>query len=278
VGKNTEAQRPNQRPISSYIRVHSAKKDEQEISVEKNINVSEIVLKFNKFVEKNNISFNEFCDNPDIFIDMTTFKELFKKIRYDMSTSEFNALFWFENRLAKEGYILMKNFHKTFSSSIKWKKVNLDNPNAEYDVRRLNKEFKDLHKEVLDIVSKEKGHQGRIMTARQKGSKGTGKKDFKPFQFENKQITEADQSQNSMTKSQREGLYPKIMTKESLNRSSKDNTIKAFLSHRLKAEELEDQRIKEDIQRVSHLYLTLRGIKSLSTIARKKSARLIIML
>jgi hypothetical protein len=124
----------------------------------------------------------------------------------------------------------MTNFQKTFA--IKWKNVNIDNPNTEYDIQKLNKEFKNLHIEVMDIVNKTKGD--KVHTTRSKNL----------FQIKK------DNELNSLTKSQKENVFPKIIVKESINKSTKEPAIKAFLSQRLKAEELEDQRIKDDIEKV----------------------------
>jgi hypothetical protein len=258
VGKNTEAQRPNHRPISSYLRnMQGERKDGgSSSSEERNINVSEIVTKFNKFVNKNNISFNEFCDNPDIFIEYDTFKDLFKKIRFDVTNSETKALFTFGNRLAKEGYILMKNFFNTFKE-VRWKNMSMDSTNTDYDIQKLNNEFKNLHKEVLEIVNKENNKNnkfGKIKTARIQKVDNLSKTSFQRFDFKNEKetLTDASQSLNSFTQSQRDSFYPKIGANENQTKSSRETQqIKLYLSQRIQHEQLEDQRIKEDIQRVS---------------------------
>jgi hypothetical protein len=48
------------------------------------------------------------------------FKDLFKKIRFEISSSELNHFFTFNNETAKEGYILGKNFLSSFRDEIKW--------------------------------------------------------------------------------------------------------------------------------------------------------------
>jgi hypothetical protein len=210
-------------------------------------------------VEKNDISFNEFCDTPDIFMSFNDFKELFKKVRFEISSSEAKALFSFENRLSKEGYILMKNFYNTFKE-VKWKSVALDSVNTDYDVRQLNNEFKNLHREVLEIVNKDKNKKNAFSSKGFKSARTIEKFENKSKALNSniKQLdlkeysSEASISVSSFNnRTQRESFYPSINQKDTKTSQNNNNKISVFLSQRLKADEMEEQRIKEDTARVS---------------------------
>ena len=147
--------RSNHRPISSYLRnMQNEKKDN---SIEDNINLNETIRRLNTYIKKNRISYNEFCDTPDVFLDYSTFKELFKKIRFDITSNELTNLFNYENKFNRDGYILMKNFFKIHEKYLEFinSKTTIDKIDTNYNIKKLNNEFRDLHRDILNIVNKE---------------------------------------------------------------------------------------------------------------------------
>jgi hypothetical protein len=157
--KNTNTKndnRPNHRPISSYLR--NLQNEKKENSIEEKVNPNECINRLNQFITRNNINITQFCENSDIFLDFEAFKDLFKNIRFDISNSEATFLFSLENKFLKDGFILMKIFFKTHENSLNWyKSRTLEIINNEYKIKKLNDEFKSLHQDILGIISKEEG-------------------------------------------------------------------------------------------------------------------------
>ncbi len=77
-------------------------------------------LRFNKFILKNKIAKEDFLENDKLYLNLGDFKELFKKIRFEISSAELYHLFNFNNDLSKEGYILGKQFLTNFRNEIKF--------------------------------------------------------------------------------------------------------------------------------------------------------------
>jgi hypothetical protein len=142
-----------QRPISSYHRGVSGKREE----TEGDFNLESFISKFNTHIWKFKIKKNDFIDNPDIFFDKKEFHKLFKNIRFEVTSNELQELFSFRNSSADEGYILGKTFLNNFN--FKWaeeyevKPPEQSIPNSQ--LVQINKEFKSLKEEVLEIIEKE---------------------------------------------------------------------------------------------------------------------------
>ncbi len=153
--KNTNTKndnRPNHRPISSYLR-NLEKRDN---SIDEKFNPNETISRLSQFIVRNNITVVQFCENPDLFLDFDAFKDIFKNIRFDISNNEANFLFSLENKFLKEGFILMKNFLKTHENSLNWCKQKTNEiVTNEYKIKKLNDEFKTLHRDILTIITKE---------------------------------------------------------------------------------------------------------------------------
>jgi hypothetical protein len=141
------------RPISSYHRYMSGKREE----TEGDFNLESFINKFNGHLSKFKIKKNDFIDNPDIFFDKKEFHKLFKNIRYEIGNNELQELFSFRNSSADEGYILGKTFLNNFN--FKWteefesRKHEQTIPNSH--LIQINQEFKSLKEEVLEIIEKE---------------------------------------------------------------------------------------------------------------------------
>ena len=199
----------SQRPISKYQRnAPSANRNEDEkdflelensdykLTVE---NVENLFVRFNKFLGRNKILKNEFLENENIYMTTEDFKDLFKKIRFEISTSELNYLFKFKNETAKEGYILGKHFLKSFRDTIIFSQeekeeeqetslkispnevnfkemknleqilINENTGNTFFDnnpkpnvTNRFHKEFKILNDQILEIVKRNDISSGKI--------------------------------------------------------------------------------------------------------------------
>jgi len=154
VSKPTEIQNI-QRPISKYQRNQQDKRDinseqdNKEVNSISNVNIPELVARLNFLIQKNKVLRTEFCDNPDIFLDLNDFKELFRKIHFVISNKELNALFAYNNPSVNEGFILCKTFFDTHK--LNWKEVSVDKIDNEYDVKKINLEFKALQDEVFEV-------------------------------------------------------------------------------------------------------------------------------
>jgi hypothetical protein len=150
----------NQRPVSSYQRnllTENRKDTSQEVLLTEGnkfeINESslkELLTRFNKFLQKSEIKETDFCDNLQLFIDINDFKDLFRKIRFDISPLELKMLFYNRNPNSSEGVIQIKMFLDNYS--FQWKTVYLENINTNYDIKKLNSDFKNLHNEIMEIV------------------------------------------------------------------------------------------------------------------------------
>ena len=154
VSKPTEIQNV-QRPISKYQRNQQDKRDinseqdNKEVNSISNVNIPELVARLNFLIQKNKVLRTEFCDNPEIFLDLNDFKELFRKIHFVISNNELNALFAYNNPSVNEGFILCKTFFETHKFN--WKEVSVDKIDNEYDVKKINLEFKALQDEVFEV-------------------------------------------------------------------------------------------------------------------------------
>jgi hypothetical protein len=145
-----------QRPISKYQRTQQDKRDlnseqeNKEINDFSNVNIDELIHRLNYVISKNKISKTEFCDNPEIFLDINDFKELFRKIHFVISNTEVTALFHHNNSSVEEGFILCKTFFDTHR--LDWKELSLDKIDTEYDMKKINDEFKALQDEVFQVI------------------------------------------------------------------------------------------------------------------------------
>lgn len=79
-----------------------------------------LFLRINKFIVRNKITRREFMENHKIYLTFGDFKELFKKIRFEISSAELNHFFNFNNDMAIEGYILGRQFLLNFKNNIKF--------------------------------------------------------------------------------------------------------------------------------------------------------------
>jgi len=153
VSKPTEMQNV-QRPISKYQRNQdkrevNSEQENKELNDFSNISIPEVVSRLNNLIKKNKTSKAEFCDNPEIFLDINDFKELFRKIHFVVSNAEVNALFHYNNPSVDEGFILCKTFFDTHK--LEWKELSLDKIDTEYDMKKINEEFKALQDEVFQV-------------------------------------------------------------------------------------------------------------------------------
>lgn len=64
--------------------------------------------------------------------------------------NEAKILFSYKNPNIEEGYILMKNFFNNFK--VEWKDYEIEKVDTEYDIKKLNEEFKSFHTDILNIV------------------------------------------------------------------------------------------------------------------------------
>ena len=144
-----------QRPISKYQRNQQDKKDanneqeNKELNEIANINIPDLITRLDRIIKKNKITKSEFCDNTEIFLDINDFKELFRKIHFAINNSEVTALFNYRNPSAEEGFILGKTFFN--SHKLAWKEISLDKIDNEYDIKKINDEFKVLQDEVFQV-------------------------------------------------------------------------------------------------------------------------------
>jgi hypothetical protein len=173
--------------------------EKKDNSIEDNINLNETIRRFNNYIKKNRISYNDFCDTPNVFLDYTTFKELFRKIRFDVTSNELTNLFNYENKFNKDGYILMKNFFKTHEKHLEFNnsKVTLDKIDTNYNIKKLNNEFRELHRDILNIVYKESEIESMKKT---RDLKSSARRPTTAFTA-NKSIEKAIQINNNMTNS-----------------------------------------------------------------------------
>ena len=119
------------------------------------VNFNELVQKLSDFFKLKKISKSDFCENPQIYLDINDFYELFKKIKFELSKAETHFLFQYKNANLDEGYILIQIFVENFSNC--W----FDNTNEnKEDVKeitsllKINNEFKSLQDEVMKVMKK----------------------------------------------------------------------------------------------------------------------------
>lgn len=115
--------------------------------------LKDLVDRFENFIIRNKLCINDFCDNVDIYISYSQFSELFKKIRFEISKIELATVFLYNNPSQEEGHILVKNFLENFKFS--WKEEHIETTNTEYNIKKINKEFKELQSEIYDIVKQD---------------------------------------------------------------------------------------------------------------------------
>lgn len=97
------------------------------------------------------ISQREFCDNPNLYMDINDFAELFQKIKFDINDEELNYFFKIGNKNNEEGYILIKLFFQNIAN-IDWRENTIvENAlTTEYvDFKKINNEFKVLYDDVI---------------------------------------------------------------------------------------------------------------------------------
>jgi hypothetical protein len=152
----------NQRPISKYQRIVISDNRPGESSrpvsprFDENLPTQDLdstVNRLNLLLKKNKVTLKEFCDDVNIFLDFSDFKELFKKIRFDISHNECLLLFNFNNPNKDEGYILCSSF--ICNLGIKFEEIPIDVVNTNYDLNKINEDFKIFNSEIIDIVKKD---------------------------------------------------------------------------------------------------------------------------
>lgn len=129
VNKASELQNPN-RPISSYQRLMSAnsKTDEQHQNSQQltgglNSNsIPTILSRLNAHIEKNNIKEEVMFENKEMFIDITEFAAMFKRIDFELTKHEVQLLFSENNPTLTEGYISGSFFFKQYKEALNIKK------------------------------------------------------------------------------------------------------------------------------------------------------------
>lgn len=150
----------NNRPISSYHRnVLSSEVNSDNIN-NKNVNISEVnsnelIQKLSDFIKIKKISKRDFCDNPNLYLDINDFKDLFNKINFEITKSEYNFLFQHKNPNIDEGYILIQSFYDNFP--INWLDNNIENKEDVKEISSLSKintEFKSLQDEIMLVMRK----------------------------------------------------------------------------------------------------------------------------
>jgi hypothetical protein len=153
VEKTSEAQNI-QRPMSKYQRSTSAKQNQENPYTDINL----LLERFNSFIKKFNVNQTEFMDNPEIYLSLDDFKDCFKKIKFEITTAEAELLFCYGNESNRDGYILCKTFLENFASKIDWPdkfKTIYKTIEDKQINQKLNEEFKQMTKEIMNIVTKE---------------------------------------------------------------------------------------------------------------------------
>lgn len=258
-----------QRPISSYQRNLYSENNRKETNEDhpkteaNDINVGNVTEKFNKFISKNKIARNEFCDNSNIYLDQAEFKELFKKVRFEISTNELNFLFTHNNPNLEEGYILMNNFltHNEFN----WKELQIGRVDTNYDIKKINQDFKQLNDEVLDIVKNDliqtynaqsnnanKTHNKRIFSSTTQNTKkkeiridsGTSTNKMVPMSTMSNSKFNNTRPFSSIIKINQSSMYNLDMTAQ-----SKPDPIKKLLNEKLKKQREEDENMQKTINK-----------------------------
>lgn len=177
-GEKTSEVQNSQRPMSKYQRnvVSGTKREEdvvasqisndkQTITSNLEVNLENLLKRFNTHITKHKITKEEFMDNPKIYYYKDEFKELFKKIKFDISLTEIDILF--SNNNITEEYILGQTFIKFLQDKVTWPSSNKKNESeddsklyGDFEVYKpndmdINEEFKQMTNEIMDIVTKE---------------------------------------------------------------------------------------------------------------------------
>ena len=176
----------NHRPISSYLRnintdtnkkdliedskyLNSNEKNKQENNnyanfsnnnqnnynspQNQNLDHKEIMERFNNFIIKNKLTKEDFIESEDIFVSKEDFKDLFKRIRFEITKDELNFLFSYNNSYSSNDFIRMKSFLEFYQ--LDWVYFQTEKIQNEFNMKKIDEEFKNLHGEILDIIRKD---------------------------------------------------------------------------------------------------------------------------
>ena len=127
------------------------------------INIENVIIRLNDHILKNKLKKTDILDDSRIYLDIDDFKELFKRIRFDITSSELNSVFKYKNNSYEEGYIFGKIFtencilenlpyDETFETKKTNKKINTEN---KLDFKEINHDLKEIMEEVNKIVEKD---------------------------------------------------------------------------------------------------------------------------
>lgn len=128
----------------------------------------------NSHIKKNKLKKTDLLDNSAIYLDLDDFKELFKRIRFEINQNELNGLFKYKNNSYDEGYLFGKNFLENINIANFTQEDNIyENVNygnieikdeiderknriKKVDFNEINNQLKIIQNEVNDIVKKNK--------------------------------------------------------------------------------------------------------------------------
>jgi len=119
------------------------------------LNHKEIMERLNSFIKKKKIKKDEFIESEEIFLSKEDFKDIFRKLRFDISKDEINFLFHFNNNYSANDFIRMKNFLDLHNFEFDDLKTEVINESEKKNMKKINEEFKNLHVEILDIIKNE---------------------------------------------------------------------------------------------------------------------------
>jgi len=151
------------RPISSYHR-QNGKRDEIDCKSSDNfdINLDNLISRLNNHIKKYKFKKSDILDNSTIYLDLDDFKEIFKRIRFEINQSELNSLFKYKNNSYEEGYI----YGNVFLENCNLQELTLTEKTLEehkyenniggrinkIDFKEINNQLKLIQNEVNDIV------------------------------------------------------------------------------------------------------------------------------
>jgi len=132
------------------------------------INCDNLISRLNTHIKNYNLKKSDLLDNSAIYLDIDDFKELFKRIKFEITLNDLNSLFKYKNNSWDEGYIFGKTFfenlnltdlpftEKTFEenkfNSKNYLKNEKDNKINLIDFKDINDQLKLIQNEVKDIV------------------------------------------------------------------------------------------------------------------------------
>lgn len=190
--------------------------------------VDDIIARLHRHLEQYKITKQEFCENENLFVDFSDFREIFKKIKFDIKYRDAKILFSYNNSNKNEGYIHLKNFISNMKLEFKQAEM-IEKVRNEFDIKKINDEFNTLRSEIFDIVKKDmiESNIKRLGLKNLKGKGGLKSKGMKDMNFsKSRPLIPIDNSKfNTENKKEKEKFDIDVHLKLSIKKKKDEDLI-----------------------------------------------------